>query len=124
MIDRFIQKNENSQDFKKLYYVRKCIDLRQDYLVKMRKPVLLSMCKFNKELRSFISEKFIETYEEEDIKMMNSNYYFFKGLYQNYLTEKEVEEVLASIEAKVEFINKKIVVENRESVVLVKEKVA
>lgn len=124
MIDRFIQKNENSEDFKKLYYVRRCLDLRESYIAKMRQSVLPSMCRFNMELRNFIDGKLIKNCAEEDIEMMNSNYYFLKELYENYLKEKEVEIVLNSICTKVEFINKKVLEEGKNSVVLIKDKVA
>ena len=125
IIDRYLQKNENSGDFKILYYAKKMIDLRQDYISKMKQAVLLSMCQFNGELRQYMNIIVGEemNYEEEDIEMMNKNYLFLRNLYIQYLAEEEVRIVLASIETKVNFINKKAM-ETKGKISFIKEKVA
>lgn len=125
IIDRYVQKNENSEDFKKLYYVKRMIELRQDYSFKMKQSVLLSMRQFNGKLHKYmhliVGEEF--NYVEEDIETMNRNYQFLRDLYLNYLTEEEVRTMLASIETKVNFINKNVV-NKQEKGRVVKEKVA
>ncbi len=125
-IDTYICENKESKDFEKLYRIRQFMDVRSEYIAKMKSPIMLSMAQFNAELRIFINN--VKSgdfhYEEDDILMMNRNYCFLKNLYTKYVTEEDVKEILMSIEVKVNWIHKKIEEKKTQQSVFVKEKVA
>lgn len=125
-IDAYICENKDSKDFEKLYRIRQFMDVRSEYIAKMKSPIMLSMAQFNAELRIFINSAINGdfNYEEDDILMMNRNYSFLKNLYTKYVTEEDVKEVLTSIEVKVNWINKKVEERKTQQSVFVKEKVA
>lgn len=129
-IDAYVQKNENSKDLQTLLNIRRYLDTREVYILKMKKSLLIAMCQFNEDIRAFrnsFSQESMDALSLEKYRMsMNKKYNYFNYLYTNYFKEEEIGEVLGAIEVKVDFINRRMGIESKEQEIFpcVKKKVA